>query len=166
MLNRSGNDVLALRARFEGGMKRGVVRFRSTTGKHDFARFAAKKCGDLFPRLLDGIAHLRREPITARWVGEIFLQKRPHRLQYRRIDCRRRVVIEVSDLVRRDHGTGINGIPVMPRCKPSPYPAVVGRGNFTGLVVRHPLGKLSYAFDKKNSEKIKSWLGSTAVTTA
>jgi hypothetical protein len=54
----------------------------------------------------------------------------------------------------------------MPRCKPSPYPAVVGRGNFTNHVVRHPLGKLSYAFDKKSSEKIKSWLGSTAVTTA
>jgi hypothetical protein len=24
--------------------------------------------------------------------------------------------------------------------------------------VRHPLGKLSYAFDKKNSDKIKGWL--------
>jgi len=34
------------------------------------------------------------------------------------------------------------------------------------VVVRHPLGKLNYAFDKKNSEKIKNWLGSTAVTTA
>ncbi len=34
------------------------------------------------------------------------------------------------------------------------------------VVVRHPLGKLSYAFDRKNSEKIKSWLGSsTAATT-
>jgi hypothetical protein len=26
------------------------------------------------------------------------------------------------------------------------------------VVVRHPLGKLTYAFDRKNSEKIKSWL--------
>jgi len=26
------------------------------------------------------------------------------------------------------------------------------------VVVNHPLGKLTYAFDKKNSEKIKSWL--------
>jgi hypothetical protein len=26
------------------------------------------------------------------------------------------------------------------------------------VVVRHPLGKLKYAFDKKNSEKIKNWL--------
>jgi hypothetical protein len=26
------------------------------------------------------------------------------------------------------------------------------------VVVRHPLGKLAYAFDKKNSEKIKTWL--------
>jgi hypothetical protein len=26
------------------------------------------------------------------------------------------------------------------------------------MVVRHPLGKLTYAFDRKNSEKIKSWL--------
>jgi hypothetical protein len=34
------------------------------------------------------------------------------------------------------------------------------------VVVRHPLGKLKYAFDKKNSDKIKNWLGSTAVTTA
>ena len=28
------------------------------------------------------------------------------------------------------------------------------------MVVRHPLGKLTYAFDKKNSDKIKGWLGS------
>ena len=27
------------------------------------------------------------------------------------------------------------------------------------LIVHHPLGKLTYAFDKKNSEKIKGWLG-------
>jgi hypothetical protein len=27
------------------------------------------------------------------------------------------------------------------------------------MVVRHPLGKLTYAFDKKNSDKIKGWLG-------
>jgi hypothetical protein len=33
-------------------------------------------------------------------------------------------------------------------------------------VVRHPLGRLNYAFDKKNSEKIKNWLGSTTVTNA
>jgi hypothetical protein len=26
------------------------------------------------------------------------------------------------------------------------------------MVVRHPLGKLTYAFDKKNSDKIKTWL--------
>jgi hypothetical protein len=34
------------------------------------------------------------------------------------------------------------------------------------VVVRHPLGKLNYAFDKKSSEKIKNWLGSTAATSA
>jgi hypothetical protein len=30
------------------------------------------------------------------------------------------------------------------------------------VVVRHPLGKLTYAFDKKNSDKIKGWLGAPA----
>lgn len=30
------------------------------------------------------------------------------------------------------------------------------------IIVRHPLGKLTYAFDKKNSEKIKSWLNTAA----
>jgi hypothetical protein len=30
------------------------------------------------------------------------------------------------------------------------------------VVVRHPLGKLTYAFDKENSDKIKSWLGLSA----
>jgi hypothetical protein len=34
------------------------------------------------------------------------------------------------------------------------------------VVVRHPLGELSYAFDKKNSEKIKTWLGASAPTPA
>ena len=29
------------------------------------------------------------------------------------------------------------------------------------VVVRHPLGKLTYAFDKKNSDKIKTWLASS-----
>src|ERR1700720_578787 len=29
------------------------------------------------------------------------------------------------------------------------------------VVVRHPLGKLTYAFNEKNSEKIKSWLGAS-----
>ena len=56
MLNRGRNDVLALRARFERGMKRGVVRFRSTTGKHDFARFAAEKGGDLL-LIRDAMGH-------------------------------------------------------------------------------------------------------------
>jgi hypothetical protein len=46
----------------------------------------------------------------------------------------------------------------------------MNRANFQGcipdlnrkklrVVVRHPLGKLTYAFDKKNSENIKGWLG-------
>lgn len=50
----------------------------------------------------------------------------------------------------------------------------MNRANFQGcipdldrkklrVVVRHPLGKLTYAFDKKNSEKIRGWLG-TGVT--
>src|SRR5206468_10792802 len=73
----------------------------------DFARFAAEERRDLFPRLLDRIAQLRSKLITTRRIGEIFLQKRLHRLLYRRIDRRRRVVIEVSDLVRRDHGKGL-----------------------------------------------------------
>jgi hypothetical protein len=30
------------------------------------------------------------------------------------------------------------------------------------MTVNHPLGKLRYAFDKKNSEKIKGWLGVSA----
>lgn len=34
------------------------------------------------------------------------------------------------------------------------------------VVVRHPLGKLTYAFDKKNSEKIKSWLSAPATQAA
>jgi hypothetical protein len=29
------------------------------------------------------------------------------------------------------------------------------------MVVRHPLGKLTYAFDKKNSDKIKGWLANS-----
>jgi hypothetical protein len=33
------------------------------------------------------------------------------------------------------------------------------------VVVRHPLGKLTYAFDKKNSEKIKGWLSAPAAQT-
>jgi hypothetical protein len=33
------------------------------------------------------------------------------------------------------------------------------------VVVRHPLGKLTYAFNKKNSDKIKGWLGAPASQT-
>ncbi len=34
------------------------------------------------------------------------------------------------------------------------------------MVVRHPLGKLTYAFDKKNSEKIKGWLAASTAQTS
>jgi hypothetical protein len=34
------------------------------------------------------------------------------------------------------------------------------------VVVRHPLGKIAYGFDKKNSDKIKGWLGQTAANNA
>jgi hypothetical protein len=34
------------------------------------------------------------------------------------------------------------------------------------VVVRHPLGKIAYGFDKKNSDKIKGWLGQTAPNNA
>jgi hypothetical protein len=36
------------------------------------------------------------------------------------------------------------------------------KGKKLRVVVRHPLGKLTYAFDKKNSEKIKNWLSAPA----
>ncbi len=35
-------------------------------------------------------------------------------------------------------------------------------GNKLRVVVRHPLGKVTHAFNKKNSEKIKGWLRATA----
>jgi len=117
-------------------MKRGVIRFRSAAGEHDFGRFAAEEGGDLFARPFDRIAHLRRKLITTWWVSEIFLQKRPHRLQDGRIDRRRRVVIEISDLVRRNHRTGINGIPLVRRCKP----VAVSRGLATNRGAHwHPI---------------------------
>jgi hypothetical protein len=34
------------------------------------------------------------------------------------------------------------------------------------VVVRHPFGKLTYAFNKKNSDKIKAWLGAAAPRTS
>jgi hypothetical protein len=34
------------------------------------------------------------------------------------------------------------------------------------VVVRHPLGKLTCAFDQKNSEKIKGWLSAPATQTS
>ena len=53
----------------------------------------------------------------------------------------------------------------------------MNRANFQGcipdlnrkklrVVVRHPLGKLTYAFDKKNSEKIRGWLSAAATQTS
>ena len=32
------------------------------------------------------------------------------------------------------------------------------------VMVRHPLGKISYGFDRKNSDKIKAWLGTPGAT--
>ena len=34
------------------------------------------------------------------------------------------------------------------------------------VVVRHPLGKLTYAFNRKNSDKIKSWLAGNTLKNA
>ena len=39
------------------------------------------------------------------------------------------------------------------------------KGKRIRVVVQHPLGKLTCAFDKKNSEKIKGWLSSPATQT-
>ncbi len=39
------------------------------------------------------------------------------------------------------------------------------QGKRIRVVVQHPLGKVTYAFDKKNSEKIKGWLSSPATQT-
>ena len=36
-------------------------------------------------------------------------------------------------------------------------------GNKLRVVVRHPLGKVTYAFNEKNSDKIKGWLGASAL---
>ena len=118
MLDRSGNDMLAFRSGFERGMKSGVIRFRAATGENDLARLATEEGGNLFARSLDGIAHLRSEPVTARRIGEIFFQIWSHCFQHRRIDCRRRVIIEISDFIRRDHA-GTNGISLIHRCKPA-----------------------------------------------
>ena len=38
------------------------------------------------------------------------------------------------------------------------------KGKTIRVVVQHPLGKVTYAFDKKNSEKIRGWLGSPAAS--
>ncbi len=40
------------------------------------------------------------------------------------------------------------------------------QGKRIRLVVQHPLGKVTYAFDKKNSEKIKGWLRAPTTQTA
>ena len=39
------------------------------------------------------------------------------------------------------------------------------KGKTIRVVVQHPLGKVTYAFDKKNSEKIKGWLSTPAAQT-
>jgi hypothetical protein len=39
-------------------------------------------------------------------------------------------------------------------------------GNKLRVVVRHPLGKVTYGFNKKNSDKIKAWLGASAFKSA
>src|SRR4030095_3762581 len=103
MLDRGGNDVPGIRSSFERGMESGVVRLRAATGEHDLAWLATEECCHLLPRLLDGFAYLRGEPVTARRIGEIFLQKQSHRFQHCRIDRRRRVIIEISNFLRRDH---------------------------------------------------------------
>ena len=103
VFDRGGNDVLAIRSCFKRGMESGVVRFRAATGEHDLAWLATQECCHLLARLLDGFAYLRGEPVTARRIGEIFFQKRPHRFQHRRIDRCRRVIIEINNFLRRDH---------------------------------------------------------------
>ncbi len=104
VFNRGGNDMLTIQSGLERGMKGGVVRFRAAAGKHNLPWLATEERCHLLARLLDGVAYLRGEPVTARRIGEIFLQKRPHRFQHRRIDRRRRVIIEISNFMRRDHG--------------------------------------------------------------
>src|SRR4029077_17510709 len=98
-------------------MKGRVVRFRAATGEHDLAWFATEEGSDLLARLLDGVPHLSSESVATRWIGEIFFQIRSHRFQHRGIDRRRRIIIEISNFLRRRHRT-INGISLAGLCKP------------------------------------------------
>ena len=54
--------------------------------------------------VFDGFADLLRKSVTARRISKKLLEKGPHALEHGRIDRCCRIIIEIKQLFRLDHG--------------------------------------------------------------
>ena len=101
----SRNDVVTPRIELERGIYRGIIRLRPATGENNLSRFTPEERGDALTRQINRPANLRAKGIAARGIAVVLGQKGQHLLEHSGIELRRGVVIEINDLLARDHGS-------------------------------------------------------------
>ena len=80
-----------------------IVRFRATAREHNFRRLTPEQRCEPFAGQIDSLSRFRGKRITARRIAVMLPQKRHHLLDHARVELRRRIVIEVNQLVCRSH---------------------------------------------------------------
>ena len=114
VLDRGGDDMLPLGRHLEGGMERGVIRFRPAAGENDLVRLATEQGGDALVREFDRFLHLGAETMRAGRIPVLGGEKRHHLLQDLRVDPGAGVVIEINDFAGHESispGLGAASIP-------------------------------------------------------
>ena len=97
MFNGRGDEVLP--SCLEGSRRpqnREIIRFCSTAGKNDFARFGAQKSGRAVARVVQQRPCFSPDAVNGGRVAPDFAQKRQHRFAHRRVERRGGVVIEIN----------------------------------------------------------------------
>ena len=99
MLDGGGQHVPLFRLTREGAMDRGVIALRAAACENYFARIGIDQFGNTGARLLDNFSQIVPELIRARRITPILRQTRSHRPNYFGRTRRRRVVVEVINLL-------------------------------------------------------------------
>src|SRR5213593_1320512 len=76
-----------------------IARFRSAARENQFVGFGAEKLRELIARIVDRRARFASRGMHARWIPEMSIEVRQHRLTCLIAKRRSRVVIEVDHLI-------------------------------------------------------------------
>ena len=109
MFNTGRDDMLFFRLSLQSGHHGSGIAFRAARGEHDLFRLRTKHRRNLFPCILNALAHLPAERVHARGITIFFRKKRNHAFKNFRRYAGRGVVIEIDDAHAFTSSTTISG---------------------------------------------------------